>query len=405
MASLGSLLETVSLAGSMIRLLLVVMLLGLTACGSGAVVFAPTPLPPDQSALVYVHPSGAFSLAVPRQWPVYEQNLTVAAVAAFSIPQEAEPALRIAVINSGQLVDAAALGAFIEQYQTAIRPDLARYTESNRQAMGDGSWRMTGLRQTVTGVTEPINTFIQSSGTFIAVIEVVLPDDPGRWGELEQILNTFTILPENSLQPVEPDVLTSLTGVSLEFLHVSHWVTPGGVFFITGEVNNTGLEPVGSVPVRAVLYSGEGLPVAEAVDTVMGYNLPPGGYAPFSLRFGQGQPALTSTYELSLGGPDWTPPTDTLVYGADELSWSDQSTLGADGSLSIEGTVENISPQPITAPRAIATVFDASGQVIAAGFSDIVPALAPGDRAAYRILITEMGGEPANYLVTVQGLP
>lgn len=388
----------------MLRLLLAVMLLGLAACGSGAVVFAPTPLPPDQSALVYVHPSGAFSLAVPRQWPVYEQNLTVAAAAAFSIPEKTEPALRIAIINTGQPVDTAALGTFIEQYQTAIRPDLARYTESSRQAMGDGSWRMTGLRQTATGLTEQINTFIQSSGTFIAVIEVVLPDDPGRRAEMEQIINTFTILPENTLRAAEPDVLASLTGVSLEFLHVSHWVTPGGVFFITGEINNTGLEPVSSIPVRAVLYSGQGLPVAEAVDTVMGYSLPSGGYAPFSLRFGQGQPALTTTYELSAGGVDWTPPSDTVVYGADELSWSDQSTLGADGSLSIEGTVQNTSPNPITAPRAVATVFDASGRVIAAGFTDIAPTLAPGERAAYRILITEMGGEPANYLVTVQGL-
>jgi hypothetical protein len=381
------------------------VLLGLTACGSGAVVFAPTPLPPDQSALVYRHPSGAFSLAVPRQWPVYEQNLTVAAAAAFSIPQKNEPTLRVATINTGQSVDAAALGAFIEKYQTAIRPDLARYTESSRQAMGDGSWRMTGLRQTVTGLTEQVNTFIQSSGATIAVIEVVLPDDPALWVELEQIVNTFTILPENTLQVSEPEVLASLAGVSLEFLHVSHWVTPGGVFFITGEVNNTGLEPVSSIPVRAVLYSADGLPVAEAVDTVMGYNLPPGSYAPFSLRFGQGQPALTTTYELWLGGVDWMPQINTVVYGADELSWSDQSTLSADGSLSIEGTVQNISPNPISAPRAVATIFDASGRIIAAGFTDIVPALAPGERANYRILITEMGGEPTNYLVTVQGLP
>jgi hypothetical protein len=331
--------------------------------------------------------------------------LTVAAAAAFSIPQEAAPALRIAVIKAAQPLDAAALGTFIQQYQTAFRPDLARYTESSRQAMGDGSWRMTGLRQTVTGQTQQLNTFIQSSASSVAVIEVVLPDDPARQAELEQIVNTVAILPENTLQPAEPAVLASLPGVSLEFLHVSRWVTPGGVFFITGEVSNTGLEPLDSIPVRAVLYTSEGLPVAEAVDTVMGYSLPPGGYAPFSLRFGQGQPALTTTYELSLGGMDWTPQTGSVVYGPDELAWSDQSALNPDGSLSIEGTVENISPHPITAPRAVATVFDSAGQVIAAAFSDIAPALAPGERASYRLLITEMGGDPANYLVTVQGLP
>jgi len=41
------------------------------------------------------------------------------------------------------------------------------------------------------------------------------------------------------------------------------------------EVANRGTTQLTDIPVRAVLKTAEGLPIAEAVDTVMGYSLPP----------------------------------------------------------------------------------------------------------------------------------
>jgi len=153
-----------------------------------------------------------------------------------------------------------------------------------------------------------------------------------------------------------------------------------------------------------VLKTAEGVPIAEAVDTVMGYSLPPGGFAPFSLRFGQGQPAMTSTFNLSLGNADWQSQPDRAVYGPDELTWEDKSSFESDGSMVIEGTVHNISQKPILSPRVVATVFDSNGNVIAAGFVDLTAALNPSDTTAFRILVPEMGGQPANYIVNVQAL-
>ncbi|MBL8119141.1 MAG: hypothetical protein J0L63_00710 [Anaerolineae bacterium] len=388
------------------RLLIIVVMLGLmTGCSSGAVVFAPTPLPPDLSPLVYTHPSGVFSVAVPRNWSVYEQNTTIVASAAFSAPAENEPAVRFAVLNTGDSVDSSELATIMDQYQKQLRPDAVSYTEVNRQAMGDGSWRLTGLRTTVGGLTQQLNTFVQQLDGYLGIAEVIVDSDSARTAQLQQIVNTFTLNTQALLEPAEPAALAYATTSDLDFLHVATWSTPNGVFFITGEVSNRGAILLTDIPVRAVLQTADGVPVAEAVDVVMGYGLPPGGFAPFSLRFGQGQSALTTQYELSIGGDDWLPETDRLIYGQDELMWDDESNFLPEGSMVIEGSVTNIGTKPVTAPRAVVTVFDSGGSVIAAGFTDLSVALNPGDSADYRLVIPDLGGQPVNYITMLQGLP
>lgn len=388
------------------RLLIIVVMLGLmTGCSSGAVVFAPTPLPPDLSPLVYTHPSGVFSVAVPRNWSVYEQNTTIVASAAFSAPAENEPAVRFAVLNTGDSVDSSELATIMDQYQKQLRPDAVSYTEVNRQAMGDGSWRLTGLRTTVGGLTQQLNTFVQQLDGYLGIAEVIVDSDSARTAQLQQIVNTFTLNTQALLEPAEPAALAYATTSDLDFLHVATWSTPNGVFFITGEVSNRGAILLTDIPVRAVLQTADGVPVAEAVDVVMGYGLPPGGFAPFSLRFGQGQSALTTQYELSIGGDDWLPETDRLIYGQDELMWDDESNFLPEGSMVIEGSVTNIGTKPVTAPRAVVTVFDSGGSVIAAGFTDLSVALNPSDSADYRLVIPDLGGQPVNYITMLQGLP
>jgi hypothetical protein len=381
------------------------LLMLLAGCSGGAVVFAPTPLPPDLSPQVYTHPSGAFTVTLPRNWSVHEQYTTVLAAAAFSAPGEDEPSLRVAVINTGKPVSSAFLGDLLDRYQTQIRPDAAHYQEISRQAMGDGSWRLTGLRRSAGGETQQINTFIQQSGTLIGLSEVILPNDSARLTQLQGILNTFTLGDGTALQATDPETLASASESGLDILHVATWTTPAGVFFITGEVANTGLAEVTDVPVRAVLRTPDGLAVAEAVDTVMGYGIQPGGFAPFSLRFGQGQPALTTSYDLSLGGADWQSQPDRVIYGQDEVNWTDESTIEKDGTLVISGTATNISQQPVHQLRAVATIFDTADRVIAAGFADFSDALNVDQSAAFRIAVPDLGGQPANYILNIQGLP
>ncbi|MBI1281193.1 MAG: hypothetical protein GC179_23910 [Anaerolineaceae bacterium] len=386
------------------RLLSCLALLLLAGCTGGAVVFAPPPPPPDISALLYTHPAGIFTVSVPRNWSVYEQNTTVVASVSFSPPAEDQPWIEFAVMNIGQPFNSGTFGSLIDRYQQQIRPDVTYYTEISRQAMGDGSWRMSGVRHLPGGLTQPLNTFIQQSGTFLSVIDVLVSADAKRMTELQQIINTFSVNLAAQLDVADPKVLGYASPSAVEFLHVATWSTPQNVFFITGEVANRGTTQLTDIPIRAVLKSADNVPIAEAVDTVMGYSLPPGGFAPFSLRFGQGQPSLTTNFDLYLGNKDWKSQPDRAVYGQDELSWEDKSSFEADGSMVIDGTVRNISQNPILSPRVVTTIFDSAGNVIAAGFVDLTAALNPSDSTAFRILVPEMGGQPANYIVNVQAL-
>lgn len=388
------------------HILLLLLLLCLTGCGSGAVVFAPTPLPPDVSPLRYEHPSGAFSVHVPRNWPVFMQYATTLASASFAPPHSTEPLLTAAVINVAQPPDTATFATWIDQYQTDIRADAAHYKEESREAMGDGSWRMTGLRTIPGGETRQINTFMERAGSAIGILEVILPPDAALTAALQDAINTFQINPDSALQATDISVLVSLASSSLEVLNVNAWTTPAGVFYITGEVANYGTLPAVDLPVRALLLTADGLPVAEAVDMPMGYAVLPGGFAPFSLRFGQGQSGLTSQYEVVLGSDEWQPQTDVVVYGPQDLSWIDESTFNADGQLVVSGVVTNIGQNLLHRPRASVTVFNANQQVIAARFVDLdITELQPNESAAFQITLPEIGGDPAQYVVNIQALP
>jgi hypothetical protein len=178
------------------------------------------------------------------------------------------------------------------------------------------------------------------------------------------------------------------------------------VFFITGEVANFGDALLIDIPVQAVLRTDNGLSVMEATDSVMGYGVPPGSFAPFSLRFGQGQPALTTRFELTLGNEAWESNPAAVILGQDELTWADESSFTEDGDLLVSGTITNVSAQSIRNLRAVVTVFDDAQNVIAAGFTDLtVPQLAPDETSPFQIRVPEMGGEPAHYIVNVQGRP
>ncbi len=381
---------------------LLLLILLLAGCEGGAVLFAPAPPPPDTAPVRYEHPGGVFSVDVPPGWAVSDQNTTALATAFFSLPGAHDPALTVAVVNLGRALDGPALAALLDEYQTRLRPDAGRYIEQDRRAMGDGSWRLTGVRTLPGGAPLPLNTFIEQAGTLLLVIEAVVPAEVERQAALQTAVNSVRLNPEAALEPADAGVLAA-AALPLDITRLYAWTTPDGVLFITGEAANRGAEGVAGLPVRAVLYTSDGAAVAEAVDTVMGHALAPGGFAPFSLRFGQGWPAQATRFTLALGGADWLPAVD-VVYGPENLDWIDESRFDDAGRLLISGVVTNVGAELVGGLRAVATVFDAADNVIAAGFSDIAGArLGPNESAPFEIVIPETGGDPALYTVSVQG--
>ena len=137
----------------------------------------------------------------------------------------------------------------------------------------------------------------------------------------------------------------------------------------------------------------------------MGYAIESGGFAPFSLRFGQGQPVNASRYTVSLGSESYSP-IETEVIGFPVLQWEDATQTTNDGAIFITGTVTNTGDEGVLSPRAIATLFDDTGRVIGAAFADAdTTELPAGEVANFNVLISEVGGNPSNYVVNVQALP
>lgn len=384
---------------------LLCLVVWLGGCAGGAVVFAPTPLPPDVSPSTYTHRSGAFSLIVPRNWSVYEDPQETIAAASFSPPDSTIPLVRVALVNTGETITLDTFGQLLLQYQTQIRPDLRTYKEQDRQAMPDGSWRVSGIREGVGGVPTTLNTFIQRSGTVFVVIEAILSANPAQQGDVQTFLNTLAVYNDTSL-PVAP--LAALSGVSfnhLEITNVSTWSTREGVFYITGEVVNRGVRPLISVPIRATLHAEDRSVLAGAEDKLMGHGILPNSFMPFSLRFGQGQPPASVAYDLVLGSADWQNDDTLDVVGEGVLVAEFTTSLGGDGQLFITGHVTNNGSQPLREVMAVATLFGENGRVIGAGFAPINQAeLGAIERAEFVILLTDRAGTFENIIVTAQGL-
>jgi hypothetical protein len=356
------------------------------------------------SSLRYQHPSTAFTVSVPRSWSIYTQNTSTLASTTFSPADGPNPLLTFAVINLGQPVETAQFGDLMQQYQSVHRPDLKTYTAEDRQAMGDGSWRLTGYRVLPGGTREAVNTFIEYSGSFLAVIDVVMPRDGALQTDLQNAINTFKVNSAAPLQPAELSTLSFVRRAALEVQNVSTWKNPSGVFFVTGEIANNAETPVFDVPIHVELLTAAGSVASDASDVAMGYGIPAGGFAPFSLRFGGGQPDGTTTYRVTLGNANWTP-SARIFYGSGTLDWTDESSFADDGALIIKGTVTNQGSLTLHDPLSIVTVFDEQQQVIAAWFAPLqITMLAPGESTDFELRIPEVGGDPVNYILDIQAL-
>lgn len=387
--------------------IIVFILIGLTGCtGGGAVRFAPTPLPPELNPTSYQHPSGAFTLVLPPNWSIFSQNLTTLASTSFSAPNTDTPTIRVAVVNLGSAIEANDMGELLLQYQTQIRPDVDRYTEQDRESFGDGSWRLTGLRTLAGGNTQQLNTFIDRAGSFLAVIEVTLPTDTALRADIQRIINTFDLNPSANLPPSDISALSVSADSPIEVLNVSTWVTPEGVLYVTGEVTNHSSEPVSRIPVRAIQIDAQGNGIAEAVDTVMGYTLYPETFLPFSLRFGQGQVDGATRYGVIVGDEDWNPDGVLTILDEELFDWTDESNFNDAGQLFINGNITNNSLETAKDTKLIVTVFNDQQEVIASAFHDVQPAiLEAGETTDYNLLVPDVGGTPATYILTVQALP
>jgi hypothetical protein len=379
----------------------------LTACNTqGVVVFAPTESPPGSQLIHFQHPSGSFSLDVPDDWAIYAHDSSSLAAAFFTPPGAAAPALEVAAINLGNTAAGESLSSLISDYVEILQSTGSAYSEQDRQQLPDGSWRITGIRSNVGGEPQAINMFIMQQDTILSVANIILTEDTNVQSKLERAVNSLSLAPASTLSSAPLDILASFNPGPVTVTNAFSWSTPEGIYFVTGEVTNTGIQPVTSVPVHARLLTPEGETTDEASDTTMGLQIAPGQFAPFSLRFGQGLPDGTSTFVLTLGSEEWrSSMTDTPSMATESLTWDSSSSVTTEGHLVISGTVTNMGETRVEDIIAIITVFDAKENVIAAGFVPVdEPTLAAGESSTFTIRVSEMGNSPENFIVDVQGV-
>jgi len=376
----------------------------LSACGQGAVVYAPTPLPPDTSPIPYVHPTGAFQITVPRTWSAFSQTLPDLASATFSAPDISESLVTVSVITLSEMPQIADL---LNVYQTEARPDAGRYVELERQAMGDGSWRLIGLRTTIGGVNQAVNTFITVQGQTVGITDILLiEDNPALNRVIEEAVNSLQINPTPPLQPTNLFSAQKTATSPLRLTSVYLWTAPSGVMFLTGVLQNATANPIGTVPLYAGLSTLDGVVVAGESGQVMGYAIPPNGFMPFSLRFGKGRPPEALNYALTIGGGGWVPDTTLRYYGEDNFTITSERTAPSENTTVVTGDVIHIGTDIVRDPIAILTIYDNQRRVIASAFSMIKEGVfLPQESASFSFNITELGGTPAFHLVTVQALP
>jgi hypothetical protein len=289
----------------------------------------------------------------------------------------------------------------VQQYQSLYRPDLSRYQPQGRDALGDGSWRLTGSRTVPGQPSEALNTFIAFQGTWLSVTDVVMPADGALQTQLQDAVNSLQLNTGAALQPTTLDTLALARADAYALQNVNAWNNASGALFVTGEVGNYSSQPVPPMIVRVALLTDSGQ-IADVADTTMGYAIPAGGFAPFSLRFGEGVAPSNARYSVSLITEGWEAVPPQFI-SQESLTWDDASSFDENGVLHITGSVTNNGATAAADLVGVITVFDAQQEVIAAWFAPLAnEPLATGDTLDFDVRVPEVGGEPVNYILDIQ---
>jgi hypothetical protein len=392
-----------------LRLLFLMLVSGLllAGCNPDPVVVVATAVPLDANFRVYQHPTGVFSLRLPPNWSVRDVSQGNAIRVEFSPPNNAGLPLSVYMINTGTVMDTSELLNAIEQYQKVVNSDPSKYVEVSRNAQGDGSWRIAGIRHTPIG-TRQLNTFIQADKTYLSAIEIDLTDLTSA--QLETILtivNTFRVnanaaVNVSSLQ-VSANSADTTTG-ALEFSGMYAWTNPQGVFIINGLVKNTSLNPMEAIRVTALLFDSQDNVLVEQPEVIAIEVLEAGTTTPFSIRFRSGKPSQTVRYELRSAGRYAEAAVKTYLNKDNFISGNLEAKYNADGYLTVSGDVVNKTQGLAKFIKVIVAVKNDQEQVVATENVFLSkPDLLPGESSKFEVVFYELGGQAARFDWWIEG--
>lgn len=386
----------------------IVIALLLSGCQTGPVVVVATPIPRDATFRTYRHPSGVFTLRLPADWSVRDVSRDDAIRVEFSPPGNTGLPLTVYVVNTGTVLDSASLLKEIDSYQAVVNGDAALYKEVSRNAQGDGSWRLTGVRQTPIGPRQ-LNTFLQADKTFFSAIEADITGlSDTAMQTLQTVINTFRVDPTVKLQAANLQPLPGASAVTssgvLVFGGLYSWTNSQGIFIVNGIVTNQSGGSLEAVRITAVLYDAQDNVLSEQANVLPGEVLEDKATSPFSISFRNGKPSQAVRFELQGVARNAEYSLKTYLGQDKFLLANDKATYNASGLLTVEGDVVNKTQAEAKFVRATVTIFDEQSRVVA---TDSVflskPDLLPNEPSHFTVTFFELGGNVNRYVITVEG--
>jgi hypothetical protein len=179
---------------------------------------------------------------------------------------------------------------------------------------------------------------------------------------------------------------------SIKILSYSWYVDSIGYLDVVGEVQNAGPNTIDYVVLSGIIYTPDGEAVAHSSTRVYAQYLLPQQKAPFYMEF---PPSVSVTGDLSwlsLGidhidfSVDSAEATSSYQY-PDLTVTSSSGGTDAEGIYWVTGTVQNTGTQTATNIYVVGTFFNASGTVVAMGYTDALTptSLSPSSSASFKV--------------------
>ena len=380
----------------------VVVLALLAACAP-----AGDAVPEAPASRPYEHPSGVFGLELPPTWLVGDLSSGAVLTVTFAPPQSARPLLTVYAVRFESPLDDTAYGAAMGAYLRAPHNHSLDIIET--EAMGDGSWRATAVRN-AQGQARPVNIFMQRDGPYFSALEVSVPDNDAFSMALLALMtnsyrvNTAADWPVGTLTDIPAgDANLILAAGNLSFGGLLPWTDSDNRFHLTGLVANHAPYALQDVQVTARLLDGAGAVLQEQTAVVPVTVLLDGEQAPFEVAFSGGWPRLAGRYELQATG-DPAGPALATFYGPAGFDWEDQAEYDEAGQLHIRGRVWHTGTVAVQDVQAVVTVYDGQDRVVGVVTHPVGEgSFAPGESWEFDVPLAALGGEPIRYQLVMIG--
>jgi hypothetical protein len=378
-----------------------------SACDSSPVVVVATPVPVDARFHTYRHPTGVFSLRLPPDWSVRDVSQADAVRVEFSPPGNTGLPMTVYVINTGAPVGTANLLDAINRYQAVINGDASVYTEVSRNAQGDGSWRLAGIRQTPIGPRQ-LNTFLQADKSFLSAIEVDITDaNDATLQTLRAIVNTLridstVIIGASNIQAPQGSAVTTSSGV-LVFGGLYTWTNPQGAFIVNGQVANQSGGPLEGIRVTCILYDAQNNALTEQANVIPVEVLDDKATAAFSIHFRSGKPSQAVRFELQAAGRNAEYALKVHLGSDAFIRGNEKAVYSPGGYLTISGDVVNKTQGPAYFIKANVIVYDDQQRVVGTDSAFLSkPDLLPGETGHFEVPFYEIGGNAVRYEISIE---